>query len=88
MSTKTIGASKKGVDRQATRVVELTGEVGFTINLGNYESARVAFTEKVVVNEGYSDEEAYAELTASLEKRIESTLNDAAALKAAAVKKP
>lgn len=64
-----------------TTLTEVSGSVGFTINLGNYESLRVDVGEKRQVNEGTTVEEAYAELRESLEKQIKTLVEESKEIK-------
>lgn len=72
MSTKT---------NTKTRLSEVRGSVGFTINLGNYESMRVEVGETRVVNDGTTDEEAYADLRDSLELQINKLVQESKEIK-------
>lgn len=75
-------SSKNGPQSEPpTELVEVEGKVGFTINLGNYESLRIDIGERRVVNAGISTDQAHAELRLSLEKQIEILLKESQKIK-------
>lgn len=68
---------------EKTKLTKITGHLGFTVKLSQFEFMRIDFSEEREVNEGVTSEEAYAELESSLQAQMEKSMIESAKIKEA-----